>query len=86
MKLRGAARWNWPFHQPVTEAGKAACGHPPARFANLITRINAPALVDEWGCEKCDAAYLGPRPDDGLCPECRASSQPAPAGHAATPL
>jgi hypothetical protein len=26
---------------------------------------------DEWGCQECGAAYLGPRPDDGLCPACQ---------------
>jgi rubrerythrin len=27
---------------------------------------------DEWGCERCGAAYLGTPPEDGLCPPCRA--------------
>ncbi len=25
-----------------------------------------------WACLDCGAAYFGPAPDDGLCPDCRA--------------
>jgi len=33
----------------------------------------AGAGTDEWGCQRCGAAYLGTPPEDGLCPSCRAA-------------
>jgi hypothetical protein len=35
--------------------------------------VNGPGR-GEWGCALCGAAYLGTRPDDGLCPDCRDNS------------
>jgi NTP pyrophosphatase (non-canonical NTP hydrolase) len=28
---------------------------------------------DEWGCERCGAAYFGTPPEGGMCPDCRAA-------------
>ena len=25
--------------------------------------------AEEWACQRCGAAYFGPRPEDGLCPD-----------------
>lgn len=34
--------------------------------------------ADEWGCTYCGAAYIGPRPDDGLCRSCHDGTDECP--------
>jgi hypothetical protein len=57
-----------------------------AEVRRLRAALAAAGTTGQWACQWCADGYFGSPPDDGLCPECRASSQTAPAGHAATPL
>jgi hypothetical protein len=40
--------------------------------------VEAAPLVDEWACDYCGAAYIGPCPDDGLCQPCHDGTDQCP--------
>ena len=57
-----------------------------AEVRRLRAALAAAGPHSQWACQRCADGYFGTPPDDGLCPECRTTSQTAPAGHAARPL
>ena len=69
-----AERLTWVTDEVIQSRAKRTLGDLIAlawlhlELAQTAGKAPSPS-AEEWACQQCGAAYFGPRPEDGLCPD-----------------